>query len=39
MNHLWIAVSYSLAALAGICFVGGVAVLSGWRSGFDCYDY
>ena len=29
MNNLWIAVSYTLAAMAGICFVGGVAVLSG----------
>lgn len=29
MSNLWVAVSYSLAALAGICFVGGVAVLSG----------
>lgn len=29
MSNLWIAVSYTLAAMAGICFVGGVAVLSG----------
>ena len=29
MSNLWIAVSYTLAAMAGICFVGGIAVLSG----------
>lgn len=31
MNNALAFVSYTLAALAGICFVGGVAVLSGGR--------
>lgn len=31
MNSLRSFVSYTLAAMAGICFVGGVAVLSGGR--------
>lgn len=33
MNNGLIFVSYTLAAMAGICFVGGLAVLSGGRRG------
>lgn len=29
MNGILALVSYTLAAMAGICFVGGIAVLSG----------
>lgn len=31
MNGFLILVSYTLAAMAGICFVGGLAVLSGGK--------
>lgn len=31
MNMILSFVSYTLAAMAGICFVGGIAVLSGGR--------
>ena len=31
LNHLKKLLSYTLATMAGICFIGGVAVLSGGR--------
>ena len=31
MHSMLSVVSYTLAAMAGICFVGGIAVLSGGR--------
>lgn len=31
MNSILTLVSYTLAAMAGICFVGGIAVLSGGK--------
>lgn len=31
MNSILALVSYTLAAMAGICFVGGIAVLSGGK--------
>ena len=31
MNTILSVVSYTLAAMAGICFVGGIAVLSGGK--------
>lgn len=31
MNNILAFVSYTLAAMAGICFVGGIAVLSGGK--------
>lgn len=31
MNHVMTLISCGLAAMAGICFVGGVAVLSGGK--------
>lgn len=31
MNSILTLVSYTLAAMAGICFVGGLAVLSGGK--------
>lgn len=31
MNTILSLVSYTLAAMAGICFVGGIAVLSGGK--------
>lgn len=31
MNSVLTLVSYTLAAMAGICFVGGLAVLSGGK--------
>jgi hypothetical protein len=31
MNGVLAFVSYTLAAMAGVCFVGGVAVLSGGK--------
>lgn len=31
MNAILSLVSYTLAAMAGICFVGGIAVLSGGK--------
>lgn len=31
MNTILSFVSYTLAAMAGICFVGGIAVLSGGK--------
>lgn len=31
MNSILLFVSYTLAAMAGICFVGGIAVLSGGK--------
>ena len=31
MTHVLTFISYSLAAMAGVCFVGGLAVLSGGR--------
>ena len=31
MNGALTVVSYTLAAMAGICFIGGVAVLSGGK--------
>lgn len=32
MNTILSLVSYTLAAMAGICFVGGIAVLSGGKA-------
>lgn len=32
MNGALRIISYALAAMAGVCFVGGVAVLSGGRA-------
>jgi hypothetical protein len=31
MNVTLVFISYTLAAISGICFVGGIAVLSGGR--------
>jgi hypothetical protein len=31
MDHMRTLLSYTLATMAGICFIGGVAVLSGGR--------
>ena len=31
LNHMRTLLSYTLATMAGICFIGGVAVLSGGR--------
>lgn len=31
MDHMRTILSYTLATMAGICFIGGVAVLSGGR--------
>lgn len=31
MDHMRTLLSYTLATTAGICFIGGVAVLSGGR--------
>lgn len=31
MNNMLAFVSYTLAAIAGVCFVGGLAVLSGGK--------
>lgn len=31
MDHMRTLLSYTLATMAGICFTGGVAVLSGGR--------
>lgn len=31
MNRIMAFISYTLAAMAGICFVGGIAVLSDGR--------
>lgn len=31
LNHFKTLLSYTLATMAGICFIGGVAVLSGGR--------
>lgn len=31
MSGFMVIVSYTLAAMAGICFVGGIAVLSGGK--------
>lgn len=31
MDHIRTLLSYTLATMAGICFIGGVAVLSGGR--------
>jgi len=32
MNNILGFISYTLAAMAGICFVGGVAILSGGKN-------
>lgn len=31
MDHMRTLLSYTLATMAGICFIGGVAILSGGR--------
>ena len=31
MDHMRTLLTYTLATMAGICFIGGVAVLSGGR--------
>lgn len=32
MDHILTAVSYTLAIMAGVCFVGGIVTLTGGRS-------